>query len=589
VVGFLISIYIAFLCTFKGVVETLIDLGTFFHVEDRRTKDVHGSQMFSQGGWPPLANLVMKTTHSANYELSDLPRADRDRAIQELQRLKRAIESRAKTRLRHSSIAHAGGIVVGWKAPITMVLLPLLKEVFGKIKYLHVVRDGRDVSLSDNMSPVRKFYNTYYNLPEPEIDQKSIIGHTLKKRGRMAGRFGGPEPPELTLPPQLAAEAENSTKMTIKAMQLWNDWNQQTYDWGKSHSNGEDFDYLTIRSEDIVNPDTKLEALLQLADFVGSRKSLIDICCMSKKEVRDLGKSTKSYTLATDKKTGPVTLRKRPRLRREDLMQNPAQQNPAEMMDAILHGEHVNFNDGTLADVADAEREVLSDVVYLKEKLRKQEQLLADQKQQMEQLRESIAAKDQERKTELQLYRQMQIDIAKESMRLQHHELGPQGDPEGMAEPLLKKREYSHSGSTHHVWQEGELPPRRLQEKPPETVSARARIASQILRDTLAKRKFGPSTRDDVKEKESSSQVMARYGKWVKKLEDQPLLSKKLHELGASSLKTFGYEPPSSFLDPPDPKFAEQCKEIVEAGLCENVAAPPPDEKAPLSWRYGQK
>ena len=29
-------------------------------------------------------------------------------------------------------------------------------------RYLHVVRDGRDIALSENTSPVRKFYNIIY-------------------------------------------------------------------------------------------------------------------------------------------------------------------------------------------------------------------------------------------------------------------------------------------------------------------------------------------------------------------------------------------------------------------------------------------
>jgi hypothetical protein len=43
-----------------------------------------------------------------------------------------------------------------------MLLLPLLLDAFGSIKFLHVVRDGRDGAIIKNQSPVQKFYDSYY-------------------------------------------------------------------------------------------------------------------------------------------------------------------------------------------------------------------------------------------------------------------------------------------------------------------------------------------------------------------------------------------------------------------------------------------
>ena len=95
-------------------------------------------------GWPPLVNLIFNQTHSANYELEDLPREVREKALLELGKLKNGVDKRTNTKLRRADTSkHATATFVGWKAPIAMVLLPLLKEVFGPIKFLHVVRDGR--------------------------------------------------------------------------------------------------------------------------------------------------------------------------------------------------------------------------------------------------------------------------------------------------------------------------------------------------------------------------------------------------------------------------------------------------------------
>lgn len=67
---------------------------------------------------------------------------------------------------------------------------------------------------------------------------------------------------------------------------------------------------------------------------------------------------------------------------------------------------------------------------------------------------------------------------------------------------------------------------------------------------------------------EKPEQVKARYGKWVQRLQDQPELSRQLHEIGKASLEAFGYEPPTPFMDPPMKEYLEQCDAILEAGLC---------------------
>jgi len=154
----------------------------------------------------------------------------------------------------------------GWKAPVSMLLLPFLREVFGPIKFLHVVRDGRDIALSRNMSPVKKFYKSFY------------------------GNDGLPaELPSSTDP----TNSNNTDVMNVLAMQLWNDWNLQVLEYEKKHgTNANDFDYLVMRTEDLLNPETKFQSLQQLADFVGSPMSLSDICCQSQQAIVDMGESS---------------------------------------------------------------------------------------------------------------------------------------------------------------------------------------------------------------------------------------------------------------------------------------------------------
>jgi hypothetical protein len=157
------------------------------------------------------------------------------------------------------NVSRATGVSVGFKAPITVTLLPLLKDTFGQIKYVHVVRDGRDVSLSTNKSPVQKFYQSMY----PDAKERM-------------------------------AKYSNNGSEPVFAMHLWNDWNTQALEWEQVHSSDEDFDFLVMRSEDLLDPVKKYESLVRLAEFVKSPVTPQELCCMSREKVVDMGQSLRS-------------------------------------------------------------------------------------------------------------------------------------------------------------------------------------------------------------------------------------------------------------------------------------------------------
>lgn len=119
------------------------------------------------------------------------------------------------------------------------------------------MRTDLPYSCSANQSPVLKFYNSSY----------------ADAAARRAKYSNGSEP--------------------VLAMHLWNDWNIQALEWEKSHAKDDDFDYLVMRSEDLVDPLKKFEALAQLADFVGSRMTAKEICCLSRRDAVDLGQSVR--------------------------------------------------------------------------------------------------------------------------------------------------------------------------------------------------------------------------------------------------------------------------------------------------------
>lgn len=69
----------------------------------------------------------------------------------------------------------------------------------------------------------------------------------------------------------------------VRAMQLWSDWNADVHEWGSRHNAVGDpsFEHLTVHTEDLIDPDTKFEAVRQVAAFVGSLEFTNDeLCCM---------------------------------------------------------------------------------------------------------------------------------------------------------------------------------------------------------------------------------------------------------------------------------------------------------------------
>ena len=52
----------------------------------------------------------------------------------------------------------------GWKEPRSIYLLPFFHQQLPALRFLHVVRDGRDMALSANQNQLRKHGN---GLPSP--------------------------------------------------------------------------------------------------------------------------------------------------------------------------------------------------------------------------------------------------------------------------------------------------------------------------------------------------------------------------------------------------------------------------------------
>lgn len=113
------------------------------------------------------------------------------------------------------------GIPWGFKNPRTMLLLPFLNEMFPDMKFVHVLRDGRDISL----------------------------GNEFAGKNRNTDAF--------------LTEEERHLPSEEKMILFWGRSNQRSMDYGLQHMPGR---YLQMRWEELcMNPVTKARDLLEFA------------------------------------------------------------------------------------------------------------------------------------------------------------------------------------------------------------------------------------------------------------------------------------------------------------------------------------
>ncbi|MBO6560735.1 MAG: sulfotransferase [Nisaea sp.] len=167
-------------------------------------------------------NPVLRETRSLDYSLDDLSDSVRSAAVREF---RAALKHYTRELPRNASNW-------GWKNPRSMYVLPIVADACPGMRFLHLVRDGRDMALSDNQNQPNKHYD-------------ALFGET----------YSGESP-------------EN-------AIRLWATANMQVADWGERVLGQR---YVRIRFEDLcATPRATLtEALIangleeDLAGQVGS-------------------------------------------------------------------------------------------------------------------------------------------------------------------------------------------------------------------------------------------------------------------------------------------------------------------------------
>jgi hypothetical protein len=489
----------------RAMVDALGRLGVAMLIDDTGTMDIDAVSLFDGKGWPQLVETILNITHSADYEFDDLPTSVQEQVRGELEKLKeeyerRAVHLLAKGKTENKRVAQ--GVEYGFKAPASLLLLPLLREVYGSIKFLHVVRDGRDVAFSKNQSPVRKFYDVYY---KNATERRSFYD-----------------------------QPESKSIKEVMGMQLWNDWNLQTLEWEKKHTDGDSFDYLVMRAEDLVDPVNKFESLTRLAGFVGSQKTPEELCCLSQQAVVDLGKSARSDANGLFNILDEVE---------DDTRLSPGVKSKLARMDQRMTSllgdlDRLQVDRGNHRDNMRHHRE---------KKIYSTGTNISERREKLERLKQQSGTTDYKGIAGRRLFGAEQSDESTRETSV------PEVKPKGR---FGSERSNLPKPATNYL---AEKEKQRLEEEKydedlmlEDSIVDARRKHKQV--DKL-KEKFGKTSSHSRKQiastrgLASSEQVQKRYGRWISKLEGRPELSALLHSQGSAALKAFGYEPAHAFMD----------------------------------------
>lgn len=265
----------------RRVVQVLSELGVKMVSEDPETYDIHADLV---GGWPPIVSPVIRHTRSLLYHPQRLATTfpQHNRQVNSLQRLLQQVEIDSHKPTSH--VLAKGGVLprpvgvsaanaqYGFKAPVSMTLLPYWHSLIPNLLFLHVLRDGRDIAFSVNQGPVDKFYaDMYANAADLRLS-----------------------------PPQ-------------KAIKLWSDWNTALYRYAEDyvrHATAEGatpesatspyprnaLTYFAVHSEDLVDEEraVRFAAIYALAKVVRSSLPVEEICCLSVKDAGFMGSHDRS-------------------------------------------------------------------------------------------------------------------------------------------------------------------------------------------------------------------------------------------------------------------------------------------------------
>jgi hypothetical protein len=111
-----------------------------------------------------MINQVLLETRSLDYVLGDLSNG-----------LRRQLSSELDCALARYRRDQPIGGRWGWKNPRSMYLLPIIYARFPEMWFVHVIRDGRDMALSENRNQLRKHYQALFGETPAEADNWAAL------------------------------------------------------------------------------------------------------------------------------------------------------------------------------------------------------------------------------------------------------------------------------------------------------------------------------------------------------------------------------------------------------------------------------
>ncbi|RKQ68130.1 sulfotransferase [Oceanibaculum indicum] len=137
----------------RAIREALVAAGFFMGTTVNHAGDLrHAPPVLDR-----LINPVLERTGSLDYRLEDLSNALVATGLEGL----RGVAAKVLEEGSQPSLW-------GWKNPRLMFVLPFLAEALPDLRFIHVVRDGRDIALSDNRQQIDRHFAARHGHAAPQ-------------------------------------------------------------------------------------------------------------------------------------------------------------------------------------------------------------------------------------------------------------------------------------------------------------------------------------------------------------------------------------------------------------------------------------
>lgn len=547
----------------RAVVDALVQLNIPMITLDRPTdsktiseeekKILHTGQI----AWREMISIVTQNgIRSGNYEFKSLPQFSQLRLQRAWEKFHQGFIAKQLPKTNHHH-----ELLYAFQAHDALFMMPVFREfMVGPLKVIQLLRDGRDVALLNSKPKVGK-------------DGKQHPMHSMAERFILETYY----------------EASNTTKSyddttnltakdqsIVRSMELWNDWNRDSLSWLEERSDHTSdnarhkLDYLQLRTEDLLSPEKKLEALLQLARFTGANETMPfhELCCLSRQ------------AMVMEKSDGY-----RKSFEKAKAQHNILNKYSAKL--AFLHQELDGEEDRRKARLGD----LISDHDYKPKRRHPGPNVHGPGDH--EKVRDEVHHHRKHRYQDIgdRLAARFPANPAEGRRRLEEEEGAIQDEVGNLliarAKPLVATDENEGGGTAssgqqgrikspevkamfkeYYAWRKGL---RNIKGDPPavaqaiekgEQLLAEYRMHEEHLKGVLTEDSFTRSIEWLKKQQNEQENVNGggnpppppehishRYGKWAQVLREQPHLAHRLNAVGYKSLSLFGYEPHMRFMD----------------------------------------